>query len=151
MEAITTMSCSTNIISVCKTDEEILRAFPVMVQLRPHLQQENFVETIRKQENESYRLISLVVDDRAVAVSGVRILNNLAFGQILYVDDLVVDDKERSKGYGKQMFDWLLEYAKNNHCHRLHLDSGVQRYDAHRFYMGQQKMIIGAHHFCREV
>ena len=143
-------------IRICETEEQILQAFPVMKQLRPQLVEPNFVQAIRQQEKESYRLVGLVVvaNDASVtvAVAGVRIMTNLAFGKILYVDDLVVDEHQRSKGYGSKLFQWLLEYAKANGCGRLHLDSGVQRHGAHRFYLSDpQKMIIACHHFCREV
>ena len=148
-------------IKVCSTDEEILQCFPVIYQLRPHLQESKFVKTVRLQETESYRLVCLTVmrehDDDAekqeaevVAVGGARIMDNLAFGKILYIDDLIVDENNRSKGYGKALFDWFLEHAEENGCGRLHLDSGVQRYAAHRFYL-TNRLEIRAHHFCRQV
>jgi GNAT superfamily N-acetyltransferase len=70
----------------------------------------------------------------------------LAWGQFLYVYDLVVDEAERSKGYGQKLLTWLIEFAQHHNCQQLHLDSGVQRFDAHRFYL-QQRMNITSHHF----
>jgi GNAT superfamily N-acetyltransferase len=67
-------------------------------------------------------------------------------GRYLYVDDLVTDESERSKGYGDAIFDWLVNYAKEQNCDQFHLDSGVQRFDAHRFYF-RKRMKILAYHF----
>ena len=60
--------------------------------------------------------------------------------------DLVSLDGKRSKGHGKTLFDWLASHARQKGCSYLELDSGVQRFDAHRFYL-TNRMIISAHHF----
>ncbi len=62
------------------------------------------------------------------------------------VDDLVTDAAARSHGYGAALFDWLVAEARRLDCRQLSLDSGVQRFDAHRFYL-RKRMSITAHHF----
>ena len=47
---------------------------------------------------------------------------------------------------GQQQFNWLVNFAKENGCKQFYLDSGVQRFGAHRFYL-KNRMIIAAHHF----
>jgi GNAT superfamily N-acetyltransferase len=79
-------------------------------------------------------------------VAGFRIIENLVSGKMLYVDDLVTLEEHRSQGYGKAIFDWLVQYARQEGCGYLELDSGVQRFRAHRFYL-TNRMIISAHHF----
>ncbi|WP_339378726.1 GNAT family N-acetyltransferase [Calothrix sp. NIES-2100] len=54
--------------------------------------------------------------------------------------------RERSQGYGTNLLNWLLDYAKAHACQQLHLDSGVQRFAAHRFYF-KQRLEIRAYHF----
>lgn len=71
-------------------------------------------------------------------------------GEILIVDDLITDEKYRSRGFAKQLFDWLDEELTKNHCVGIHLDSGVHRYDAHRFYLNR-KMNITCHHFEKSI
>ena len=70
----------------------------------------------------------------------------LAWGKALYVDDLVTDEAARSSGVGAAMMGWLVTHAREAGCAELHLDSGVQRYGAHRFYL-TQRMNITSHHF----
>ena len=48
------------------------------------------------------------------------------------------------------MLDWLKAYAKELGCQQLHLDSGVQRFATHRFYL-KQRMDITCHHFAVEL
>ncbi|CAG9001433.1 MAG: Aminoalkylphosphonate N-acetyltransferase [Candidatus Celerinatantimonas neptuna] len=64
----------------------------------------------------------------------------------MYVDDLIVDQAQRSLGAGSLLIDWLKNYARQNNCQQLHLDSGVQRFDAHRFYL-RERLRISCHHF----
>ncbi|MEH2143641.1 GNAT family N-acetyltransferase [Nostoc sp.] len=134
-------------IQLGESDFQILKFFPVMSQLRPHLEQAKFVEQVRYQMKEGYQLVFLEVEQQAVAVAGFRISTCLALGKFLYIiDDLVVDELKRSHSYGKQLFQWLIEYAINHECKHLSLDSGVQRFAAHRFYL-MQRMSITSHHF----
>lgn len=125
---------------------EIQMCFRVMAQLRPHLVAENFVGRVRRQQEEGYRLAFIEIDCGVVAVAGFRLSENLAWGRFLYVDDLVTDEAERSRGYGQELLEWLLEYARQQDCDQLHLDSGVQRFGAHRFYL-RHGMDITSHHF----
>ncbi|MEH2087563.1 GNAT family N-acetyltransferase [Nostoc sp.] len=137
-------------IQLAESDFQILGCFLVISQLRPHIEQTKFVEQVRYQMKEGYQLAFLEVEKQAVAVAGFRISNCLASGKFLYIDDLVVDELKRSHSYGQQLFQWLIEYARNHDCKHLSLDSGVQRYAAHRFYL-MQRMSITSHHFSMEL
>ena len=132
-------------IRLAQTDADIQNCFPVMVQLRPHLVGEEFV-AVRKQEKDGYRLVLFEEDGKVQAVSGFRTGESLSRGAFLYIDDLVTDESGRSQGFGQQLFDWIGDFAKANGCVQLHLDSGVQRFGAHRFYL-KNRMDIASHHF----
>jgi GNAT superfamily N-acetyltransferase len=133
-------------IALAVEDDEILNCYPVMSELRPHVSAEDFLPRVRRQmESAGYKL-AYVSDGEVKAVAGFRISECLAWGAFMYVDDLVSKEGERSKGYGGQLFDWLVEYARGEGCDQFHLDSGVQRFAAHRFYL-TKRMSIEAHHF----
>lgn len=128
------------------TNEEIARCYSVMRQLRPHLVEERFVETVRRQMDGGYRLVRLESDGEVCSVAGFRILENLASGRVLYVDDLVSDQNARSRGHGARLLRWLIDLAREEGCQTLELDSGVHRADAHRFYF-THRMTISSFHF----
>lgn len=119
---------------LAETDEEIRACYPVMAHLRPHIPAEAFLERVRLQQRDGYRLAYISENGRPVAAAGFRLGVNLAWGRFLYVDDLVTLPECRSKGHGRRMMEWLRRTAKAEGCGELHLDSGVQRIDAHRFY-----------------
>lgn len=129
------------------TDAEILACLPVLAQLRPQLTAESIVPRIRELERGGFRMAYIADEDGAVrAVAGYRHLDMLYSGKQIYVDDLVTDAAARSRGYGRALHDWLLEEARSSGCEMLTLDSGVQRFEAHRFYF-RQRMTIHGYHF----
>ena len=133
-------------VRLMSSDADITACYPVMKQLRPHIAAEQFVARVRHQMAEGYQLLAASGRGRLVAVAGFRISQNLAWGRFLYVDDLVTESSERSKGYGDVLMRWLIERARADKLDELHLDSGVQRFDAHRFYL-THRMKISSHHF----
>src|SRR5689334_838853 len=136
----------TNAIAIATTDAEIQSCFPVMFQLRPHLVESEFVQRIRRQQKEGYVLAFLPDNGRVKSVAGFRLQECLYSGRFLYVDDLATDESARSKGYGSHLFAWLVDHARKSDCEFLRLDSGVQRFGAHRFYLAN-RMEIACHHF----
>jgi GNAT superfamily N-acetyltransferase len=126
--------------------DDIERCYAVMQELRPDLKPEEFVGRVRRQEEAGYRLLYLEDLGEVKAVAGFRVLENLAWGKFLYVDDLVTKPADHGKGYGGALFEWLLQHALGQGCGQVHLDSGVQRFGAHRFYLGKG-MAITSHHF----
>ena len=64
----------------------------------------------------------------------------------MYIEDLVTDSERRSSGLGRVMMDWLKCHARESGCEQIHLDSGVQRFPAHRFYL-REGFNIASHHF----
>jgi GNAT superfamily N-acetyltransferase len=133
-------------INFARTDDEIEACFPVMAELRPHLRPDNFLGTIRKMEREGYKLAYLSDGDRVLAVAGYRIKRMLCCDPFLYVDDLVTTASARSRGHGARVLTWLVERAREEGCSQMHLDSGVQREDAHRFYK-RNGMVLSGFHF----
>ena len=126
--------------------EQIRRCFPVMKQLRTHLEESDFVARMRRQMTTGFCLVCVEEDGAMRAVAGFRIYENLSAGKYLYIDDLVTDADHRSKDFGGKLFDWLVDLARSNRCEVVGLDSGVQRFGAHRFYLRKQ-MEITSHHF----
>lgn len=137
-------------IAIAKTDSDILTCFPVMKQLRDDLVEEEFVSTIRSLEKQRYQLAMLCINKMPVALAGFRIGESLAWKKYLYVDDLVTVEAERSKGYGAKLLRWLYDYAAKEDCDQLHLDSGIQRKEAHKFYE-REGMQMPSYHFAKIV
>ncbi len=133
-------------IRIATTDTEIAACYPVMRELRPHIEEKQFLFRVRSQERAGYRLAYVQEHDGVVAVAGFRVGDNLAWGHFLYIDDLVTLPGHRTKGHGTKLLSWLKEQAAIEGCAQMHLDSGIQRRDAHRFYE-HEGMSVASFHF----
>jgi GNAT superfamily N-acetyltransferase len=141
------MTTDTYTIAIAETADDVRRCHPVMSELRTHIAtEEEFVERVQRQQRQGYLLAYLEAGDEVRAVAGYRYMDFLFHGYFMYVDDLVTRAADRSTGYGGKLFDWLVQQARERGCTCLNLDSGVQRFDAHRFYL-MKRMKIASHHF----
>lgn len=133
-------------ISVAQTDAEILDCYPLMAELRPHIQPDEFLPLVKRlNEVAEFQLVYLT-DGEIKAVAGFRISEWLAAGKYLEIEDLVAKSGERSKGYGGELFDWLVQHGKEKKCLQVRLVSRVNRLDAHRFYL-RKGMTLEAYYF----
>jgi len=134
-----------------QSDADILATSDVMRQLRPHIKAEDYLAVVRRMmTSDNYRQAAVSEAGIVRAVAGYRFMEMLYCGKILYVDDLVTDEQTRSHGHGRQLIEWLRAEALKQGCAELHLDSGVQREHAHRFYF-REGLTINAYHFRRKV
>lgn len=123
------------LIKELKEEKEWQEAFPVMKQLRGHLDEENFIYLVKESiQKENYRLAALYENEKIVAVTGFMPMITLYNGKFIWVCDLVTDINKRSRGYGKALLEFVHQWAKENDYGIVSLSSGLQRKDAHRFY-----------------
>lgn len=124
-------------------------ALPVLQELRPHLTAESFHAVYAEGHRQGLRFTAAYDDNgQCVAVAGWRVVATTVVGRRLYVDDLVTAQAARSRGVGHAMLAELERRARAAGCAAIALDSGVQRHDAHRFYL-RERMIIWAHFFTK--
>ncbi|WP_019241236.1 MULTISPECIES: GNAT family N-acetyltransferase [Bacillus] len=122
-------------ITFLETEEEIRSAFPIMNQLREHLQEEEYLKlTLEIKNKHDYQLVALYDDGDMKAVIGFMPRLTLFNGPFIYVSDLVTDNDNRSNGYGRQLLAYIEKLSKEKGYHLISLSSGLQRRDAHRFY-----------------
>ena len=137
-------------IKLAQNDNEIADCFQVMKQLRTELVEAAFVPLVRELMSDGYQLAYLRDETQVVCVAGFKISKNLFLGKHLYVEDLSTLESERSKDYGKQIMVWLRNLAIAEECSAFHLDSGVQRHRAHKFYLNQNMDIV-SYHFVEKI
>ena len=112
----------------------LIKSFEIMKELRTDLTLESYLELYEVMEQEGYELYALYNDTEIQALAGVAIKTNFYNKKHLWVYDLVTRSASRSSGYGKELMQFLTDYALENNCVYIALESGLQRLDAHRFY-----------------
>jgi GNAT superfamily N-acetyltransferase len=138
-------------IQTAKTEADVRRCLPAFRELRPHLRSEDeFVERWRKQVGEGYQIVYIEEGEEVVAAAGYRFLNTMAWGHILYIDDLIALRTFHGKGLGTLILQYLQKEAKERGCAAVHLDTGYQRHLAHRAYL-RNGFHIDCHHMAWSV
>jgi GNAT superfamily N-acetyltransferase len=124
---------------------------PVLAELRPHLTADSLAAVYAEGHPQGLRFTAAYDEGgRCVGVAGWRVIATTHVVRKLYVDDLVTTAAARSMGVGHALLTHLEGQARAAGCTVLDLDSGVQRHDAHRFYL-RERMAITSHHFAKSV
>lgn len=137
-------------IFIADTDAEIDSCFPAFHALRPHLEREGFLTQVRRQQAQSYRIVGLRQAGEIKSAAGFRLAEFLAWGKVLYIDDLTTLPAERSRGFAAALLDWLIAHGKAHQCRGIHLDTGYARHAAHRLYLAKG-MQLNCHHLMLEL
>ncbi len=135
-------------VHLATSDADIRRCYPVMKELRPHVADaEEFLARVRRMEKEvGWRMVYVEDAGAPVAVAGFRVMEYLASGKTLYVDDLIALESHRGKGFADALMHWMEATARAEGCKTFSLDSATHRLGAHRFYH-RLKMVIFSFHF----
>ena len=132
-------------IQLAQIDEDILKCREVMLALRPHVAEEEFLSILREQIQEGYQLAFIEQDGRAAAAIGFRYLQFLFNGKHFYIDDLSTLPQYRGRGYGGLLLDFVTGLAREKGYAVITLDSGFHRHDAHRLYLSKGFKIASLH------
>ena len=127
-------------------NEDFSSVMDVLLQLRPSYNKESITVQIKKQMAQGYRVVYVKSEGHILAAAGFVAGEKLAWGKHIYIDDLITNESYRSKGAGALLIEWFKRHCKEAGYDQLHLDSGVQRFSAHRFYL-RERFNIESHHF----
>lgn len=119
---------------------------PLANKLHPHLN----LAAVRGHIEEmfqfpTYHCFGLWQQDKLVAVSNGWITVRIYSGKQLEVDNVIVDPDLRSQGVGKLFFIHIQEWALQNGCKTIELNTYVQNSKSHKFYFNEGYRILGFH------
>jgi GNAT superfamily N-acetyltransferase len=134
-----------NEVVLIESEEDIALCFEAFKELRPHINKQDFIAQVFRQANDSYKIVAIKKDGFVPSAAGFRITEFLAWGKVLYIDDLTTCEAHRGNGYASTLMDWLIEHAKESGCNGLHLDTGHHRHTAHKLYL-KKGLSITSHH-----
>lgn len=133
-------------VKIAESDADLERISGVLRELRTSFDKDSLVAQIEEQRQRGYQIAYVESEGEVLCVAGFVVGIKLAWGKHIYVDDLVTTEHRRSKGAGAKMIAWLKSQARQLGCGQLHLDSGVERFAAHKFYL-REGFKISSHHF----
>ena len=93
----------------------------------------------------TYRCFGLFLNKKLVGISSGWITVRFYSGKQLEVDNVIIDNSLQSNGFGKQFFDFIENWAKENSCETIELNTYVQNSKSHKFYFNLGYSILGFH------
>ena len=133
-------------VHLVNSEAELPDIAKVLLQLRPQYTLDSIIEQIKKQQESGYQLAYATSDNNILCVAGFVVGEKIAWGKHIYIDDLITNENHRSTGVGSFIIKWFKNHCKELGCKQLHLDSGIQKFPAHRFYL-TNRFNIASHHF----
>ena len=108
---------------------------------RPKPEKDSDVDTFRnlvkKQISDSDKTILVAESNDVNFVGMVSVIFLPRLNQInyeMYIPELIVTEKYQKKGIGTKLIDACISLAKEKKCHKIRLESGIHRKEAHQFY-----------------
>lgn len=114
--------------------QEIAKAFPVILQLRPHLDLKSYQILIHSMKTEAYELWAYFEQDEIKGLMGMRVYTDFVRGAHLYIDDLVIDEKYRSQKIGAKLLAFAELEAKQRKIPSLRLACALSNTGGMKFY-----------------
>jgi GNAT superfamily N-acetyltransferase len=91
---------------------------------------------LRIESYPNYHIYVAEQHGQTVGTFALAIMDNLAHlgARSGLIEDVVVEEKHRGRGIGKEMMCYALELCRENSCYKACLSSNTKRENAHRFY-----------------
>ncbi len=113
-------------------------------QLNPNREIEVLNKRLEQMLNQkSYYCFGLYNNDILIGVIGCWKSFRLYTGKHLELDNVVINNKLQSKGYGKLFFDFIENWAMKNEYDAIGLNTYVANDKSHKFYFNQRYKILG--------
>jgi GNAT superfamily N-acetyltransferase len=87
-------------------------------------------------KNQNIKYFIAKDEGKIISSCYICIMPNLTRGgkSIGFIENVITDIEYRKKGIGKQIMKNAIQYAKEQNCYKVVLQSGNKRTDAHKFY-----------------
>ena len=92
-------------------------------------------------------LLALDDNDQIVGIATLSIIMGPIVRRVAYLEDFVTDQKVRGQGFGTNLWNAMLDWAKGKHCTELCFTSGHGREAAQKFYKNRGASIYDTNFF----
>lgn len=113
------------------SDKQIENYLKLLSQLttvyNDHIELNFMINTFRnkiKSLSDNTFIFICMIDDKIIG-SGTLIVENKIihkFGKVGHLEDIIIDSGYRGCGFGKDLINYLIDFAKNLHCYKVILD-----------------------------
>lgn len=125
---------------------ELHMVLPLIMELSEYQTEEMILkERMLEMFDQNYECFGIFKDEELIGVFGLWFMTRHYAGKSCEPDHVFILPKYQNKGLGEQVFNFIFEYAKEKGCETSELNSYVQNFKSHKFYMNHGYVIKGYH------
>lgn len=102
-------------------------------------------ERLLEMFDQNYECFGIYKSGKLVGVFGLWFMTRHYAGRSCEVDHIYIEDELQGNGVGRQLFNFIEKYAMSKKCETLELNSYVENFRSHKFYMNLGFVIRGYH------
>lgn len=126
--------------------EEMLVAYPLIKQMYKDMNLETYESYVKEMiETNDFKMIVVFDGDKIVGACGYWVFLMLYCGRYIQISNLVVDEKSRNLGIGKEIMNYIEKLGKDLGCQKFVLDSYTENKQSHSLYFREGFYIRGFH------
>ena len=125
---------------------EINSILPLLMKLNKKTPKEVLKKRLVEMCDQNYKCVGVFIDDQLIGIAGLWFLTRHYCGRTIEPDHVIIDSSFRNKGLGKELFDWIHNYALENGCEATELNTFIHNTKSHRFYEDLNYKKLGYHY-----
>ena len=127
------------------TEKNIPEILPLVSELNPNTNSYILEERLKEMFKMSYLCFGAYKGNILIAVCGAWVTVRLYSGKQVELDNFVIKPEYRSKGIGKELMQFIYSWAIENECNTCELNTYIENYGSHKFYINENFQILGYH------
>ena len=100
---------------------------------------------IKRNETNGHNCFALFENNQLIGISSGYSIIRIYSGKQLELENVIIDSKIQSKGYGKYFINAIKKWSLNNNYRSIGLNAYVQNSRSHKFYLNEGFKVLGFH------
>lgn len=127
----------------------------IIVPLLQKLGNDNVSETLLKERllemaTQNHECIGIYDGEILIGTCGMWFQTRHYAGKSVEVDHVFIEETHRNRGIGKQLMQFVYDYAEKKKCNWVELNTYVHNFPSHKFYYNEGFVAKG-YHFVKEL
>lgn len=125
--------------------ENILIILPLLGQLNKKTPFDLLKKRVLEVATQNYECVGMFVNGELIGICGIWFMTRHYIGRSAELDQVVIDKKHQSKGYGKNFMQWVDNYLKLKGVEACELNAYIENERSHKFYEDENYKKYGYH------
>jgi GNAT superfamily N-acetyltransferase len=126
--------------------KNIVQILPLLKQLNKFTSEEVLIERLQEMTTQNYKCVGMFLNNKLIGISGLWFLTRHYCGRTIEPDHVIISKEYRNRGFGKLLFEWIYNYAKNIGYEATELNTYIENTKSHRFYENEGYKKLGFHY-----